>query len=156
MTTLVVLWHCLLGENFVRGDIFVYKCQVKNFQSMHKVTKTGRMLEASRATRPLLFVGLQLVAYVYFCVLLSSHNTNVFILYSRHDPYVVWSVHRAFGRLWSRTGHCSWTFYMLMKWSPHFGKTFVIIILVTNFSKNLRDHYIGNEFLEKFSWSLYW
>ena len=80
----------------------------------------------------------------------------VFMLYSRNDPYIVRSVHRAFGRLWSRNGHCSWTFYMLMKWSPHFGKTFVIIILVTNFSKNLRDHYIGNEFLEKFSWSLYW
>ena len=99
MTTLVVLWHCLFGGNFGRGDIFVYKYQVKNFQSIHIVTNTGRKQEASRPTGPLLFVGLKLAAYVYFCVLLSSHNTNVFMLYSRNDPYIVRSVHRAFGRL---------------------------------------------------------
>ncbi len=87
---------------------------------------------------------LKLGACIYFYVLISSRNTHVFMLYSCNKPYMLRSVqHIAFGQLWSRTGHCSWNFYMLMKWSPHFAE-------------NLRDHYLGNEFLEKNSWSLYW
>ncbi len=101
--------------------------------------------------------GLKHGACVKFYVLVLSQNTHVFMLYSCNKPSMVWSVHRALGQLWSRTDHCSWTFYMLMKWSPHLAE-------------NLRDHYLGNEFIDKnfviiilvtsfqpqTSWSLYW
>lgn len=36
------------------------------------------------------------------------------------------------------------------------AQSFVIIILVMNLTGYVRDHYIGNQFYQKNSWSLYW
>ena len=48
----------------------------------------------------------------------------------------------------------SWTFYIIMKWSPHLQKTFVIIILVTKYMTKIHYHYLGNG-ISSFWWSIW-
>lgn len=157
MTTLVVLWLCLFGENFVRGDILYTNIKSKTSKVWIKSQKRAECsrkhpgphghccLLVCSLWRTFTFVyyflaTIQMCSFYIVAMTLLLYEASIGRLGDFDHELVI--VHEIFT--------CSWNDHHISR------KTFVIIILVTNFSHNLRDHYIGNEFLAIISWSLYW